>query len=153
MESETIYFNPDNHPSNTWKAFRTFASRFELRYAAQFTEPPSSAMASAIQRWELEHPPEAGGDRKPIPTVQQFDTMKENWKSKDKVSKVLGLFSSERVYEDWMIAEPDEQARSNATWIEFKTKMENLYKPTENSTLNNYQFRSVIQNSSQILQF
>ena len=149
MESETIYFNPDNHPSNTWKAFRTFASRFELRYAAQFTEPPPPAMASAIQRWELEHPPEAGADRKPIPTVQQFDTMKENWKSKDKVSKVLGLFSSERVYEDWMIAEPDEQARSNATWIEFKTKMENLYKPTENSTLNNYQFRSVTQNSEE----
>ena len=146
MESETIFFNPDKHPSNTWKAFRTFASRFELRYAAQFTEPPKSAMDSAIQRWELEHPPVEAGDRKPTPNVHQFDTMKEQWKSKDKVSKVLGMFSSERVYEDWMIAEPDEPARSNATWIEFKTKMENLYKPTENSTLNNYQFRSVTQN-------
>ena len=147
MEPATIYFNPDNHPTDTWKAFRSFTNRFELRYGAQFTEPPRSAMDSAIQRWELQNP--GDGDRKPIPTVQQFDAMKEEWKSKDKVLKVLGMFSSERVYEDWMIAEPDENSRANATWTEFKTKMENIYKPTENSTINNYQFRSVVQNSDE----
>ena len=147
MEPATIYFDPNNHPTDTWKAFRSFTNRFELRYGAQFTEPPRSAMDSAIQRWELQNP--GDGDRKPIPTVQQFDRMKEEWKSKDKVLKVLGMFSSERVYEDWMIAEPDEDSRANATWTEFKTKMENIYKPTENSTFNNYQFRSVVQNSDE----
>ena len=98
MEPATIYFNPDNHPTDTWKAFRSFTNRFELRYGAQFTEPPRSAMDSAIQRWELQNP--GDGDRKPIPTVQQFDAMKEEWKSKDKVLKVLGMFSSERGLND-----------------------------------------------------
>ena len=50
METEAIRFDPDKHPSKTWKAFKIFATRFELRYAAQFSEAPKSAMDSAIQK-------------------------------------------------------------------------------------------------------
>ena len=71
--------------------------------------------------------------------------MKNLWKAKDKVDKVLGMFSSQRLYEDWQLAEPDEDSRLNATWTEFQTKLENFYKPSENSTLNNYHYRSLTQ--------
>ena len=148
METETIFFNPDKHPNDTWKAFKQFCNRFELRYSAQFTDPPKTALDSAIQRWKLEHPP-TEHVANPMPTVDEFDAMKEQWKSRDKIAKVLGMFSSERLFNDWEIALQDETARVNATWNVFKTTMEIFYKPTENPTLNNYHFRSMSQQESE----
>ena len=78
-----------------------------------------------------------------------FDRLKEQWKSKDKVAKVLGMFSGPRLYEDWQIALPDENNRDDATWDIFKTTMEGFYKPSENVTLNNYQFRSLSQHDDE----
>ena len=148
MESETIFFDPAKHPNNTWKSFRSFCIRFELRYSAQFTDPPKTAIDSALQRWTLEHPA-AQGEPEVKPTVQVFDRLKEEWKAKDKVAKVLGMFSAPRLYEDWLIAQPVAATRNNATWENFKTTMEGFYRPTENSTLNNYQFRSLVQQDSE----
>ena len=94
--TESIFFDPDKNPSDTLKAFNSFCNRCELRYDAQFTDPPKTAMDSAIQRWTLEHTTERVP--KPVPSVDQFDDMKSQWKSKDKVAKVLGMFSSQRMY-------------------------------------------------------
>ena len=148
MESEKIYFDPNQHANDTWKAFKTFCNRFNLRYNAQFTDPPKTAMDSALQRWHLLNPPTEQVPN-PRPTADQFDNMKEQWKSKDKVAKVLGLFSSERLYSDWEIAEPDENTRNRATWEEFKTAMETFYKPTDNPTLSNFQFRNLTQHENE----
>ena len=80
-----------------------------------------------------------------MPTADQYDQLKAQWKAKDKVAKVLGMFSSPRLYSDWEVAQPNEIARDNATWREFKDLMETFYKPTENLTLTNYQFRYLTQ--------
>ena len=76
MEPEQIYFDPNQHPNDTCKAFKQFCLRFELRYHAQFVDPPRTAMDSAIQRWELEHPATSTVP-KPKPTVQEFDEMRD----------------------------------------------------------------------------
>ena len=144
MEAEIIYFDPAKHPNDTWKAFRSFCCRFDLRYNAKFPDPPKTAMDSAIQRWYIANPGPQGGPE-PNPTVDVFDNLKTQWKSKDKVAKTLGMFSAPRLYEDWLIAQPDETIRNDATWEIFKTIMEAFYKPTENVTLNNYKFRSLSQ--------
>ena len=143
MEAETIFFDPDKHPNDTLKSFKIFCLRFELRYDAQFTDPPKTAMDSTIQRWVLQNTTEA--TPKPVPTVDQYDELKENWKLKDKVAKVLGMFSSQRLYADWEVAQDDQTSRRNADWIGFKETMEDFYKPTQNLTLTNYQFRSLVQ--------
>ena len=150
--AEAVYFDPDKHSSNTWKEFRIFCDRFDLRYGAQYSEPPKTAMDSAIQRWHFQHPPTTNNP-KPLPSADEFDEMRETWMSKDKVSKILGLFSSQRLFEDWKIAKPDEKQRKDATWQVFKTAMEEFYKPTENSTLNNYNFRAVVQLPRDIFRF
>ena len=98
MEAEHLFYDPDKHPSDTWKSFRNFCSRFELRYDAQFTDPPKVAMDSALQRWTLEKATAANPT--PVPSVDEYDKMKETWRSKDKVAKVLGMFSSQRLFAD-----------------------------------------------------
>ena len=88
METENLFFDPDKYPHNTLKEFKIFCNRFDLRYEAQFPDPPRSAMDSAIQRWELQNPPTDANPR-PRPTIQQYDDLKEEWKAKDKVRKIL----------------------------------------------------------------
>ena len=61
------------------------------------------------------------------------------------VRKVIGMFSSPRLSSDWEAAEADQQSRRQATWTEFVNKMTTYYKPTENATLMNYQFRQLTQ--------
>ena len=143
MDSEKLFFDPEQHPSDTLKSFKLFCSRFDLRYNATYTDPPATAMESAIQRWKLQHT--TATVENPVPTVDQYDTLKDQWKAKDKVRKLLGIFSSQRLYADWEIAQPDENVRNQATWTVFKTTMETHYQPTENPTLSNYQFRSITQ--------
>jgi hypothetical protein len=69
----------------------------------------------------------------------------EEWWSKDKVAKMLGMFSSKRLYDHWKVAELDEHKRKKAGWADFVSKMQIYYRPTENLTLKNYQFRALTQ--------
>ena len=64
----------------------------------------------------------------------------KEWKDKDKVKKLLGMFSSHRLYEDWCVAEPDGGARLIARWPEFVKAIKAYYKPTENQTLKHFHF-------------
>lgn len=136
--STTLYFDPDSHPDDTLKAFNEFIQSYELRYEAQYPDPPKVSLDSAIERWKFTNP-----DTKF--DLEQYDVIREEWRSKDKVAKLLGMFSSKRMYEDWKVAEPNEQNRKKTTWREFVDKIQKYYKPTENLTLKNHQFRTLIQ--------
>ena len=50
------------------------------------------------------------------------------------------MFSSSQLYEDWLLAEPDERNRNNSSWEAFIIKMKEYYKPAENRTLKNFHF-------------
>ena len=85
----------------------------------------------------------------PKPTLIQYDTLRNQWQSKDKVSKFLGIFSSPRFHADWRMALPNEGNRKLATWDVFVTAIRQYYKPTENLTLKNFHFRELNQNEGE----
>ena len=148
MESGTkarmdLFFDPDQHPDATLKAFQEFTKRFNLRYDALHPDPPKTSLETAIARWKIETNTNAA------PTLQQYDEICDAWKARDKVRKLLGMYSSERLYADWCIAVPDEEARSTASWNVFTTTMNQFYQPTENITLKHYQFRTLKQKSDE----
>ena len=144
--TQKLYFNPDEHPEDTLKA-EEFCQIFELRYEAQYPDPPKVSMDSAIQRWKVEHITAEAQD--PTPNLEQYDVIREDWRSKDKVAKILGMFSSNRLYEDWKVAQPDEDIRKRAGWNTFVRDMKLFYKPTENPTLMHYHFRTLQQASDE----
>ncbi|CAB4023368.1 Hypothetical predicted protein [Paramuricea clavata] len=51
--TSTLYFDPDLHPDNTLRAFDEFIQSFELRYDAQYPDPPKTSLDAAIERWKL----------------------------------------------------------------------------------------------------
>ena len=126
--SQDLFFDPDLHPEDTLKQFDRFTNRFELRYAAQYPDPPKVSIDSAIERWKIINPDKAI-------TLEDYDKIRDDWMSQDKVAKFLGMFSSPRLYEDWQTAEPDEGVRKKAGWKLFTESMQKFYKPTENLTL------------------
>ena len=104
-----LRFDPDQHTEDTLKAFNDFILTYTLRYDAQYPDPPKVSMDTAIARWKNAHPEQN-------PTLEQYDDLRDDWRSKDMVTKFLGLFSSPRMYDDWCVVEPDEMARKKATW-------------------------------------
>ena len=58
--TSTLYFDPDLHPDDTLRAFDEFIQSFELRYDAQYPDPPKTSLDAAIERWKL-----ANDDKKP----------------------------------------------------------------------------------------
>ena len=143
-ERNSLVFDPDLHPDDTLKAFNEFIQTFELRYEATYPDPPKSSLDVAIERWRIT---QAAEDVKP--TIEQYDNIREEWQSKDKVTKFLGIYSSKRFYSDWKMAEQDENRRKGTKWETFIEKMQAYYKPTENSTLKNFQFRSLVQEKNE----
>lgn len=142
MSATPLFFDPDCHPDDTLKSFGEFAQDFELRYSATYPDPPKVSLESAIQRWKLTH------DNK-NPSVDEYDSIIDEWKSRDMVAKFLGIYSSRRFYSDWVLALPNEGERKNATWATLKTKISEFYKPTENLTLKNFQFRNLMQGADE----
>ena len=136
--SNQLHFDPDLHPDNTLKAFNDFLQDFELRYAASYPDPPKVSLDAAIQRWKI-----TNGDKNP--SVDEYDAIVEEWQSKDMISKLLGLYSSRRLFNDWKVAVPEEKIRKNATWDFFVGKLRDFYRPTENATLKHFQFRNLAQ--------
>ena len=59
------------------------------------------------------------------------------------------MFSSPRLYEDWIAAELDETIRKQVLWQDFVKIIQAYYKPTENLT-QNYKFRSLTQMPNEI---
>ena len=121
--AKKLFFDPDQHPEETLKAFDEFVQDFKLYYAANYPDPPKVSMDAAIQRWKIEN-----GNAEP--NVNQFDVIKEAWQTKDMVAKFLGLHVSRRIYTDWKAAQPTEAARKASTWDNFMKKLQTYYKPT-----------------------
>lgn len=142
-----LYFDPNEHPEYTLKAFEEFIQTFELRYNAQFPDPPKISMDAAIERWKVANIKAENPNLRP--NLEQYDQIRDEWWSKDKVSKLLGMFSSDRLYSDWKALEPDERIRGNITWQNFTQRMKDFYKPTENQTLQNYHFRAINQSDDE----
>ena len=92
--SPTLHFDPDKHPENTLKMFNEFCDTFVLRYNALYPDPPKVSMDAALARWKITNATTEEPD--PKPTIAQYDAVRDNWRSKDKVTKFLGLFSSKR---------------------------------------------------------
>ena len=143
----TLYFDPDQHPDNTLKAFNEFVEVFELRYDTQYPDPPKISIDTAIERLKFANTTEKITN--PRPTLDQYDDIREEWRSKDRVAKILGMFSANRLYTDWQVAQPIEKTRKTASWSEFVHSMQEYYKPTENSTLKNYHFRELTQDADE----
>ena len=99
-------------------------------------------MDNAIEKWQL-----LKGDKKLDMDI--YEQIRDEWMSKDKVAKVLGIFSSPRLNEDWEVAETEDAIRKKSKWEDFIRKMETFYKPTENITLKHFQFRSLTQNTNE----
>ena len=116
MSATPLYFDPDCHPDDTLKSFGEFAQDFELRYSATYPDPPKVSLESAIQRWKLTNDSKS-------PSVNEYDSIIDEWKSRDMVAKFLGIYSSRRFYTDWVSALPNEGERKNATWAILKTKI------------------------------
>ena len=144
-QSNELLFDPTNHPDDSLKAFNEFVQTFQLRYAAQFPDPPKVSLDAAINRWKIANTTELIAD--PKPTLAQYDQVVADWQSKDKVAKFLGMFTSKHFYNDWVAAQPDETLRNNAGWADMIGYMKEYYKPTENLTLKNFHFRSLAQES------
>ena len=142
-----LFFDPAEHPDDTLKSFNDFIQLFELRYNAQFPDPPKVSLDTALTRWKITNTSEANPD--PKPSLEQYDNIVSTWQSKDKVAKMLGMFSSTRFHSDWVAAKPDEEQRKTATWDVFLNDMRVYYQPTENLTLKNYHFRSLNQSPSE----
>ena len=120
-----IFFDPNEHPEHTLKAFEEFTQKFDLRYNAQYPDPPKVSMDAAIERLKVAN---TTGNVEPKLNLQQYDEIREGWRSKDKVAKLLGLFSSERLFSDWKAIEADETRRQTASWEYFTQKMKEFYK-------------------------
>ena len=86
-QTSSLFFDPDKFPDDTLKAFHEFVEDFELRYDANYPDPPKVSLDSALERWKL-----TNEDTKPI--LNQFDEIVEEWKSRDRVAKFGGIYSS-----------------------------------------------------------
>ena len=142
MAASKVFFDPDCHPDNTLKAFNEFVIDFNLRYAATYPDPPKVSLDAALARFKLEK-------KATEVSPDQYDVIVDAWKEKDKVAKLLGLYSSRRFYNDWMVAAPVEAERKAANFDILVQKMRKYYAPTENLTLKNYQFRALAQEKSE----
>ena len=147
MATSNVYFNPEEHPKDTLKEFKEFCKLFSLRYDAQFPDPPKSSLDVAIHRWTIQN--RTAETPNPQPTLDDYDNIRDVWRSKDKVAKIIGMFSGPRLSADWEAAEPNEAVRKASTYDEFKEKMIEFYKPTENETLIHYEFRDLHQKSDE----
>ena len=134
-----LQFDPDKYPHSTLKAFNEFIEQYEFRYDAQYPEVPKHVLDNAVEKWKSEN------DNAAVIPIATKETLKADIRSRDKVRKLLGFFATLRLQQDWKAAEPVE-ANRNCTWKHFVDQMQAYYKPTENSTLGNYEFRQLHQN-------
>ena len=77
--------------------------------------------------------------------LEQYDQILDKWL----VLQNFLEYIYQNSYVDWCVAQPHEKTRNTATWEDFVATMEHYYKPTENPTLKNFQFRSITQHSDE----
>ena len=144
---QQLFFDPEQHPEDTLKPFEEFTQIFELWYDAQYPDPPKVSIDAAIKRWKFANP--TTDTSQPKPNLAQYDQIRDDWRACDKVAKLLGMFSSNRLFTDWKVIQPDEETWKNAKWAQFVTGMNEFYKPTENITLMNFHFCALSQTENE----
>ena len=77
QSSHQLFFYPTEHPDNTLKAFTEFIQTFQLRYTAQFPDPPKTSLDTALHRWKILNTSETAPD--PKPTIVQYDKLVSDW--------------------------------------------------------------------------
>ena len=138
-----LFFDPDDHPENTLKAFQEFIQRFELRYDALYPDPPKVSLEAAIERWKileatLENP-------SPKANLIFANTLKHTtnyqifWESIHQ-----GDYTRTGVW----LHQRRKQGKMHSGKIVFITNSA-YYKPTGNLTLKHFHFRSNIQKDSE----
>ena len=115
----TLYFDPDLHPDDTLQSFNEFIQRFELRYDAQYPDPPKVSLDAAIEDWKLEH-----DDAKPF--VDEYDNIRAEWRSCGETSRHILI---QTTLADWKVAEKDETTRTKANWEYFVQKCKVITNP------------------------
>ena len=104
----------DLYPDNTLKKFnesiQTF--RLEAQYKAQYPDPLMDLMDATIQKWKS-CSPEKKVD------LDAYYEIRSSWISLDMVTKLLGLFSSQRMHDDWWAVPQNERNCQKASWEEF----------------------------------
>ena len=63
-------------------------------------------MDNAIEKWRMTN------EEKKL-DMDVYEQTREEWLSKEQVAKVLGIFSTPRLNEDWEVAEPEDIIRKN----------------------------------------
>ena len=96
-------FYPDVYPENTLKAFNQAVDPFELRYEAQFPDPPKVSIDAAIEQWKYANFTDKQSNLRP--SLEQHDKIRKDRRSKNKTAKFVGMFSSKRVQSDWKTAQ------------------------------------------------
>ena len=85
--STAMYYDPDIYPDDTLKAFNEYIQMYELRYDAQYPDPPKVLLDAAIERWKLT----AGAKDMKI-DHEQHNAIRKNGVPKTKSRKCLGCF-------------------------------------------------------------
>lgn len=70
-----MFFDPDCHAEDTLKAFEEFTQTFQLRYDAQFPDPPKVSMDAAIERWKFAHT--TTNNPNPKPNLAEYDEIRD----------------------------------------------------------------------------
>ena len=73
QSNSQVYFVPDEHPEDTLNSFQEFTRTFELRYNAQYPDPPKVSLEAAISRWKVSNATEEVPD--PKPSIGQYDVI------------------------------------------------------------------------------
>ena len=76
----------------------------------------SISLEAAIEWWKITAATTENASQKP--SLEQFDEICEQTKSRKKVSKFLVMYSSNRLYTDWCMAARKEKTRQNAHWYD-----------------------------------
>ena len=142
-----MFFDPDEHPEDTLKVFNEFTQAFELRYEAQFPDTPKVSRDTAIECWKSAHTTTANPN--PKPNLVQYNEIREEWRSRDRVTRFLGMYPSNKFATDWQAAQPGDIDRKTTRWNNFKLIMQKYCKPSENLTLKNFHFRSLTQDTKE----
>ena len=135
-----LFFDPDDHPENTLKAFQEFIQRFELRYDGY---PPKISLEAAIERWKileatLENP-------SPKANLIFANTLKHTTKYEIFWESIhQGDYTRTGVW----LHQRRKRGKMHSGKILFITNSA-YYKPTENLTLKHFHFRSNIQKYSE----
>ena len=71
-------------------------------------------MDAALQSWKFANATQE--IHNPQPTLEDYGQIRDDWRYKDKVAKLLGMYSWKIMHSDQHMAKPEENLRKIAAW-------------------------------------